>query len=98
MPSPLRSATATEFGVGPVGKVSFVWKVPSLLASSTLTLSLPLLAVTMSGRPSPLRSATATAKGCAPGGGDGGGVGGGGGAAGRAGGRLSMLATLLWGT
>ena len=55
-------------GVGslPVAKVAWLWKVPSPLPRSTLTL-LPLaLATTMSGLPSPLTSATATERGCVP--------------------------------
>ena len=71
MPSPLRSATATETAAVPVAKVSLVWKEPSRLPRSTLTLLSDRLAVTMSGMPSPLRSATATWNGAQVGGGGG---------------------------
>ena len=53
-------------GLAPTAKVCWVWKVPLPLPSSTLTVSLPLLATTMSGLPSPLTSATATENGLEP--------------------------------
>src|SRR5262249_7878868 len=55
-PSPLKSPTATDRGPCPAGKLRAVWKLPSPLPRSTLTLSLPKLATTRSSRPSPLTS------------------------------------------
>src|SRR5262249_3552993 len=55
-PSPLRSETATEVGLEPEARTAWAWKLPSPLPKSMLTLLLPLLAVTMSGLPSPLKS------------------------------------------
>ena len=43
LPSPLRSATATERGCSPTAKVAWGWKVPSPLPRSTLTRARPLV-------------------------------------------------------
>ena len=66
MPSPVRSATATARGLRPTAKVCWTLKVPSPLPRSTLTVLPSELAVTMSGRPSPFKSATATDVGAGP--------------------------------
>src|SRR6185503_13376784 len=66
MPSPLRSATATELEPAPAGKVCAAWNVPSPLPRRTETSLLPRFALTRSFTPSPLKSPTATHCGLLP--------------------------------
>ena len=70
-PSPLRSATATETGLFPVGKSCLAAKLGvsapgAVWFRSTDTLFDPELATTRSGMPSPFRSLMATAEGLVP--------------------------------
>ena len=66
MPSSSRSPIATDKGRRPVAKSWRVWKVPSPLPSSTLTVLEEKFATARSGVPSPLRSPIATEKGLMP--------------------------------
>src|SRR5262249_33108650 len=66
IPSPLKSATATETGLVPTGKFSAVLNVPSPLPSSTDTLAESEFARTRSRTLSPLKSPTATETGLMP--------------------------------
>src|SRR5207237_3676196 len=69
LPSPLRSAIATEYGLiasVPRLKVLGAPKPPAPFPSSTVTLFEPMLAVTTSGLPSRLISPTAADTGLAP--------------------------------
>src|SRR4029079_1140027 len=60
LPSPLRSAIATDHGIEPAATPVAPWNVPSPLPSSTARLLEPESATARSSLPSPLRSATAT--------------------------------------
>src|SRR5437867_1462718 len=66
LPSPLKSAIATDQGVMPTAKVCAGWKVPSPLPSSTETVLARELASARSCTPSLLKSPTATDTGVAP--------------------------------
>src|SRR5271166_6300927 len=66
MPSPLKSATATDEGPLPVAYVCWFWKVPSPLPKSTLTVLSPLFVTARSAKPSPLKSPTAMPSGVLP--------------------------------
>ena len=66
LPSPLTSATATEYRFLPTPNGIGAGSVPSPLPSSTLTVLALRLPTTRSSLPSPLRSATATEAGPLP--------------------------------